>query len=104
MVKLNFREKKYLESISFDTQNLRNNWHRRLRNALIALASMDPAWMMWVERHVPAVCDIRITARLVEVRARTLLMRSYSHYGESAARSIIDGNRPFGDDGTLLAG
>lgn len=99
--KLNFREKQYLDGIQIGSQALRSDWCRRLRNALVALADMDPAWMIWVEMHVPSTSELRTAARSVEVQARTLLMRGYRHYGESVIKEIVEGNRPFGDDGTL---
>jgi hypothetical protein len=102
--KLNFREKVYLKDVNLSQDALRYDWPRRLKNALCALANMDPGWMLWVQKHVPHSCDVRIAARLVEVRARTLAMRDYRYLGESTIRNIIDGNRPFGDDGSLLPG
>lgn len=77
---------------------------RRLRNALFALANLDKGWMSWVEKNVPSCGDVRVAMRLVEVRARELVMGSYRYLGEAVIKQIVDGDRPFGDDGTLLQG
>lgn len=100
-MRISAREKRYLQEIDIQANALRNDWTRRLRNALIALASMDQQWIMWVETHVPAHCDTQSAARLVEVRARTLVMRGYTYFGQGMIQDIIEGDRPFADDGHL---
>jgi hypothetical protein len=100
-MKISARAKTYLKEIDIQKNALRNDWTRRLRNALFALASMDPAWMIWVEKHVPAQCDAQSAARLVELQARTLLVRRYSDFGKGTIKAIIEGDRPFSDDGDL---
>lgn len=104
MTKLTRREKIYLQEVDIEKESLRNDPERRLRNALCALASMDKAWMIWVETHVPVESDTYMAMRLVEMRARELVMCGYRYLGESVIKQIIGGNRPFGNDGTLLQG
>ena len=73
----------------------------RLRNALVALADMDPSWMVWVERHVPRGGDVRITLRIVERRARQLIARKFFHLGEFFMRGVVDSDYYFTDNGDL---
>lgn len=89
------------DGIEFD------DW-RRLRNALIALADLDPAWMLWVERHVPGKMvgigtrhDPRIARIIVEQRARVLLAKRHTASGTYFVRSILNGGYYFTDDGNL---
>lgn len=91
------------DGIEFD------DW-RRLRNALIALATLDPGWILWVERHVPTKMgqagtprDPRIMRRIVERQARKLVMRGYSFLGSGFTQGVIDSDLYFTDDGTLKA-
>jgi hypothetical protein len=84
------------DGIAFDDQ-------RRLRNALVALAEMDPAWMIWVERHVPKRTSTKITRMIVERRARQLSARVYSFLGPGFARGLTDSDCYFTDDGNLRA-
>jgi hypothetical protein len=99
---LSAREKSYLQEINITSDLLRSNQTRRLRNALFALANMDKkGWLFWVEKNVPPHCATGNAIRIVEVRARTLLMQYYKHLGSDVAQTIIDGNRPFADDGSL---
>lgn len=84
------------DGIAFDDQ-------RRLRNALVALGEMDPAWMMWVERHVPRRMSVKITRMIVERRARQLCARVYSFLGPGFERGLTDSDYYFTDDGHLRA-
>lgn len=56
-------------------RSLQADMPRRLRNALYALQELDPRWMAWIERELPRrIQDLPAVTRLVEARARTLLM------------------------------
>ncbi len=77
---------------------------RRLRNALIALSALDPGWMAWVERYVPAKMNgtsARIVRMLVERQARRLTMKHYSFLGPDFIQGVIDSDLPFTDTGSL---
>jgi hypothetical protein len=101
--RLNAQERRLLSELGAWTYELRLDWPRRLRNALIALANMDPGWMIWVEQNISSPCSIPEDVRVVEARARELLLRrGYSYLGESMIQTIIAQDRPFGDQGQLV--
>lgn len=102
MSRLTRREKTYLREIHLAGESLRNDPARRLRNALRALAAMDPAWMIWVSDNVPRGCDLQDAMRLVETRARELVTRGYKFLGEGVIKMIVHSGRPFADDGSLM--
>lgn len=81
---------------------------RRLRNALIAMASMDPRWMIWLENKLPKEMR-RIDAyhlHLVETRAKSLLVNKYSSIFTDGMRSAIIASDKlfFNDTGNLVEG
>ena len=84
------------DGIEFD------DW-RRLRNALIALASLDVGWLAWVDQHVPSklLGDPRIARRIVERQARKLTTENYSFWSKGFLQAIIDSGYYFTDDGNL---
>lgn len=84
------------DDIKFDDE-------RRLRNALKALAQMDPAWESWLADRVPANAPISERRKLVEHQARTLTARRYSFLGNSLVQQIIDSDLYFTDTGSLKA-
>ena len=88
--------------------SLREDWPRRLRNALLALSWLDPGWMSWVEReidpHALTLGTCAATARLVEARARALLLRRFHFFGYEKIGELIFLDWPFGDDGRLTPG
>lgn len=81
-------------SFADDDIDLKNNWTRRFRNALLCLTSSDPRWMSWVEREIDTeqMTLIEIT-RLIEARARILVLKPHRYFG----RNII-GDMIFRDD------
>lgn len=94
--------KKVSNPITGDDIDVRCNWMRRLRNALIALSQLDPGWLYWVECQVPRRGRLDRTTRLVEARARALLLgRLFPSRWRSG---MIFADIPFGDDGDLLPG
>lgn len=101
MKRLSRLEKARREWIGRDEFDLRNNWPRRLRNALLALANSDQKWMIWVEREVNLRWDIQRITRLVEARARALYLK---HYPDLNRTCLIFRDTPFSDTGALKPG
>lgn len=92
--RLNSKERDVLRMMGEDALDLRYNWPRRLRNALLCLATSDKHWMMWVERELdPESMTIQEMTRLIEARARLIVLKPYSYFG----RKII-GDFIFRDD------
>jgi hypothetical protein len=103
-MRLNKQERSVMHDMALETISLRENWNRRLRNALIALAAMDPQWMIWIEEHVASPCHVPAAAKVVELRARELMAQGYRYLGDSMVCNIIEGDRPFSDNGNLVSG
>lgn len=74
---------------------------RRLRNALVALASLDPGWMWWVERNIPPWESLAWKRRMVERQARLLCARQYRFLGWGVQLKMIYADYYFRDDGSL---
>jgi hypothetical protein len=74
---------------------------RRLRNALFALANMDPGWMFWIEKNIPKWENRRWQRRMIERRARLLVTRRYSFLGRGHQLGVIYSDYYFTDDGCL---
>ncbi len=104
--RLNAQQQGWMEDMAVQTHCLRNDWMRRLRNALMVLAGLDPQWMIWVERELPSpsLGGLPFTARLVEARARALLLKQYRYLGMQAIGDLIFKDWPFNDDGNLTPG
>lgn len=92
--------------MAIETQCLRDDWTRRLRNALVALSGLDRQWMIWVERELPSpsLGGLIFTTRLVEARARALLLKRYGYFGFQDIGHLVFEDWPFGDDGNLPPG
>ncbi len=103
-IRLNQRERTWMNTFAVEAISLREDWQRRLRNALIALSSMDPAWMIWVDQHIASPCHVPAAARAVEVRARELLLQRYNSMSPSLRRDLVNGDLPFSDEGNLISG
>lgn len=95
------RDREILRGLRDEYIDLKYNHARRLRNALLALASADPRWMAWVEREVDPRWSLERQMRLVEARARTLFAQGYVDLRRS---SIYFNDTPFSDRGSLLPG
>lgn len=92
--RLNAREQAMLRKIGDEELQLKSDWHRRLRNALLCMTSDDPTWMMWVEREIDTESmSLQEITRLVEARARIKVLKAHSFFG----RQCI-GNYIFRDD------
>lgn len=87
--KLNSKERAALRQIGEEYDNLRYDWNRRLRNALLCMVRNDPRWIVWVEREIdPEQMSLQEMTRLIEARARVVVLGSYS---------FILGSRNLGD-------
>ena len=88
--KLNSEERAALRMMGEDAQDLRYNWPRRLRNALLCLATSDKNWLMWVERELDPECmSIAEMTRLIEARARLIVLKPYSYFGRKIIGDFI---------------
>lgn len=85
-----------------DDVSVRYDWPRRLRNALLGLAGLDPGWMYWVEQ-VPLDLPLDEYTRIIERRARALLVKRYK-FPPGHCQAIIYSDTPFSDRGNLLPG
>ncbi len=88
--KLNSNERGALRMMGEDALDLRYNWPRRLRNALLCLAMSDKHWLIWVEREVdPTLMSIHEMTRLVEARARLIVLKPYAYFGRKCIGDFI---------------
>lgn len=105
--RLTARERTYLREIGNDVLLLRGDWHRRLRNALLALMKSDPQWMLFVDREIYVeVMSLQEITRLIEARARWAILRHYSQYSsrEHIGGLIFCDSWTFTDSGNLGPG
>lgn len=87
---LNSKERATLRMMGEDALDLRYNWQRRLRNALLCLATSDKHWMMWVERELDIKSmTIQEMTRLIEARARLIVLKPYSYFGRKCIGDFI---------------
>ena len=85
-----------------DNDSLRFDDQRRLRNALRALADLDPGFLWWIEREIPKRLATRYVRLQVERHARLLLVRNYAGmFGSHIANALTYGDLYFTDDGSL---
>lgn len=88
--RLNARERGYMQAIREEALDLRFDIPRRFRNAVYALAQMDPHWMIWMEQNLPkngviTMCELL----LVEARARAFVLRAHGWLGRSQVGFLI---------------
>ncbi len=87
---LNSKERIALRIIGDDALDLRYNWPRRLRNALLCLATSDRRWMVWVECEIdPERMSIQEMTRLIEARARLIVLKPFSYFGRKCIGDFI---------------
>jgi len=87
---LNSKERATLRVMGEDALDLRCNWRRRLRNALLCLATSDKKWMIWADRELnPKSMTIQEMTRLIEARARLIVLKPYSYFGRKCIGDFI---------------
>lgn len=102
MSRLSVKPKRISRRIPPDNNSLRFDDRRRLRNALLALADLDPGWMAWIERNIPKELQLRYARVQVERHARLLVVRRYAGmFGRHIANSLTYSDLYFTDDGNL---
>lgn len=88
--KLNAKDKNILRLMGEDALDLRHNWGRRLRNALLCLAMSDARWMVWAERELDSErMSVPEMTRLVEARARLIVLKPYAYFGRKCIGDFI---------------
>ena len=93
-----------IKALDFSRESLVNDPARRLRNAEIALQTMDPHYEKWIKINVRKSWSLDLQVQIIERQARTLLMERYtSVLGPARINQIINSNFPFNDQGHLWA-
>lgn len=88
--KLNTHEKNILRDMGKDMLTLRLDWPRRLQNSLLCLVLSDPRWMMWVQREIdPESMSTQEITRLIEARARFIVLKPHSFFGNKILGNLI---------------
>ena len=88
--KLKAKDKNILRLMGEDALDLRHNWGRRLRNALLCLAMSDARWMVWAERELDRErMSVPEMTRLVEARARLIVLKPYAYFGRKCIGDFI---------------
>ena len=89
-IRLNSTERATLRMMGDDALDLRKNWPRRFRNALLCLACSDRRWMIWVERELDIEqMTLQEMTRLIEARARLIVLKPYSYFGRKCIGDFI---------------
>jgi hypothetical protein len=101
MQKISVKPRRIAKRVPPDDSRLAFDDHRRLRNALLALAELDPGWMWWVERNIPKWESLTWKRRMVERQARALSVKRYSFLGQGWKLDVIFSDYYFTDDGAL---
>lgn len=92
-------------SLADDFPALKNDLHRRLRNAVLALALSDKNWMIWLEEEIdPETMLFESMLQLIESRARAITLKSYGYLGNYHISEFIFRDWPFTDSGDLSHG
>lgn len=110
--KLKASERRTLRSLGEQMIELRYNYPRRFANALLALAKMDPRWMVWVENSLPPKLEDVFKPRnfrrllcLIEARAHYLVLKNYNFFHhDTIGWLIFRQDWPFNDNGSLTPG
>ena len=99
------RERAALDDVYADVASLTGNLPRRRRNALRVLVAEDPRWMMWIEREIDPGWPLPRQTRLIEARARALVLRHHSFFGcKQIGDLLFSEHTLFTDYGSMLAG
>lgn len=104
--RLNAKERAVLRDLGTEALDLRFDHARRFRNAVYALAQMDPQWMIWVEENLPSDGTFRMRELiLVESRARAFVLKVHGWLGRKCVGELVfRENWPFTDRGSLSPG
>ena len=101
MRKLTVKPRKSRAKIPVFDDDTRFDEGRRLRNALFALANMDPGWMFWVEKNIPKQLNSEPKRRWIERQARVKVAKRYSFRGWGCQMAVIYSDFYFTNDGDL---
>ncbi len=94
-----------LRELDSERMALQYDFRRRLRNALIALMNEDRGWMAWIERNIRRRWPLCLQARMVEARARALVLKHYQFFGyQEIGFLLFREDWMFSDCGNLMAG
>lgn len=108
MRRLTAKEKKLWTSVPWDGDQVAGDWPRRMRNALLALMDLDRrGWMLWCEREIDLRWPLCRQTRLVEARARALVLSRYRSSicsGREIGELVFCDAWIFNDRGNLMAG
>jgi hypothetical protein len=103
--KLNANERKALRDMALDVIDLRYNWQRRFRNALLGLALSDPQWIVFIEKEIhPDTMGLPEMTRLIETRARFKILKGYEYICRLSAEAHFRDTWVFTDSGSLGPG
>jgi len=88
--RLKAKERATLREMGNEALQLRVDWQRRLKNALLCLSLSDPKWITWVEREIDmeSMSLVEIT-RMVEIRSRACVLKAYNFFGRDHIGSLI---------------
>lgn len=108
-VKLTARSRRSaFNALATEALELRHDYPRRFRNALLCISQNDPQWIPWVQSNLPPKIDEihQDLLILVEARARALTLRHYKFmYPSSSLTGLIFKDPwPFSDSGSLTPG
>ena len=88
-IKLNASDRAVLRRLPTE-HDYREDWQRRLKNALLALALSDPRWMMFVEREIDTQkMSLPEITRIIEARARHNFIRPHGYFGRKCIGNFI---------------
>jgi hypothetical protein len=100
-MRLSVTPRRIREKIACLDDGIRADGRRRLRNAVLALASLDPGWMWWIEKNIPKQMTLDLKTRQIERRARLKLAKRYLFLGWGWQLDLIYSDYYFTDDGNL---
>lgn len=96
--------RKQWQALPANDPELPNDQARRLRNAMRALVQLDPHWLSWVENNIPRECTKAYRTRMVECRARAIVLARHGWFGCLIVGHMLFRDWPFNDDGNLTPG
>lgn len=110
-IKLPAAERRNLfRAIADEVLNLREDYMRRFRNALLCIVLSNPRWILWVEKTFPPrldeiAQDLPIWLMLIEAAARWYVLKQYGFFHNKSIGSLLfRRDWSFTDRGTLSPG